>query len=101
MRGYNMLQNFNFSILGLVNYQQLIISGPRDGGLEYWRTLGAKTTTQNGEVVAGADVIFLAVKPHILPTAVANIYETLKVPVKGKLFVSILAGVTLEALENV
>ncbi|EEZ98115.1 pyrroline-5-carboxylate reductase 3 [Tribolium castaneum] len=85
---------------GLVDYKQLVVSGPRDGSLEYWRGLGSKTTTQNGDVVCDADIIFLAVKPHILPSAVANIYETMKKPVKGKLFVSILAGITLEALEN-
>jgi pyrroline-5-carboxylate reductase len=86
---------------GLVEYKQLFISGPHMEGLQSWHNLGAKTTTENGAVVAESDIIFLAVKPHILPTAVANIYETLRKPVKGKLFVSILAGVTLEALENV
>ncbi|KAJ3627167.1 hypothetical protein MTP99_014566 [Tenebrio molitor] len=85
---------------GLVEYKQLFISGPHMEGLQSWHNLGAKTTTENGAVVAESDIIFLAVKPHILPTAVANIYETLRKPVKGKLFVSILAGVTLEALEN-
>jgi pyrroline-5-carboxylate reductase len=88
-------------IPGLVEYKQLFISGPHMEGLQSWHNLGAKTTTENGAVVAESDIIFLAVKPHILPTAVANIYETLRKPVKGKLFVSILAGVTLEALENV
>lgn len=63
--------------------------------------MGASTTTKNGIVASKCDVIFLAVKPHILPTAVANIYETFTSPVKGKLFVSILAGITLAALENV
>lgn len=69
--------------------------------LEYWRKLGVSTTTKNGILASKCDVIFLAVKPHILPTAVANIYETFTTPVKGKLFVSILAGITLAALENV
>ncbi|XP_063912195.1 pyrroline-5-carboxylate reductase 3-like [Zophobas morio] len=85
---------------GLVTYNQLYISGPHEETLRYWSTLGAKTTTKNGVLVSEADIIFLAMKPHILPIAVANIYETLPQPVKGKLFVSILAGITLEALEN-
>lgn len=57
----------------------------------------------NGEVAKKADVIFLSIKPHILPTAIANIYDTAGDShlVHNKLFVSILAGVTLEALENV
>lgn len=58
---------------------------------------------ENATVVEEADIIFLAVKPHILAEAVANVYATLKNPAKitNKLFVSILAGVTLESLENV
>lgn len=84
-----------------MNYKQLYISGPQLESLEHFKLLGANVTTNNGAIVEECDVIFLSVKPHILPTAVANIYDTLKRPVKTKLFVSILAGVTLESLENV
>lgn len=40
-------------------------------------------------------------KPHILPIAIANVHETLTVPVKSKLFVSVLAGIPLQQLQNV
>lgn len=65
--------------------------------------MGANISIDNGKVAEMADVIFLAIKPHILPTAIANIYETVSdcQKVHNKLFVSILAGITLEALENV
>lgn len=65
--------------------------------------MGANITTDNGKVAEEVDVIFLAIKPHILPTAIANIYDTVSdcQKVHNKLFVSILAGITLSALENV
>lgn len=60
-------------------------------------------TIKNGEVAEEADVVFLSIKPHILAEAVANIYNTMTSACKisNKLFVSILAGVTLSSLENV
>lgn len=51
-------------------------------------------------MVQEADVIFLAMKPHVLPSAIANVHETLALPVKSKLFVSVLAGIQLEQLKN-
>lgn len=65
--------------------------------------MGVNAVTENGKVAEEADVIFLAIKPHILPAAVADIYKTMNHPNKviNKLFVSILAGITLESLENV
>lgn len=65
--------------------------------------MGANITTDNGKVAEEVDVIFLAIKPHILATAIANIYETVSdcQKVHNKLFVSILAGITIQALENV
>lgn len=67
-----------------------------------WKNHGAHVFTENGIIVDQTDVIFIAVKPHILPEAIANMYDTLpQVPSKSKLFVSIIAGVPLEQLENV
>lgn len=87
-------------LLGLVVFKQIYVSGPNIENLTWWVEKGANVYTQNGRVVEHADVIFLAMKPHILPSAIANVHETLNLPVKSKLFVSILAGVTLEQLEN-
>lgn len=86
---------------GLVVFKQIYVSGPNIENLTWWVEKGANVYTQNGRVVEHADVIFLAMKPHVLPSAIANVHETLNLPVKSKLFVSILAGVTLEQLENV
>lgn len=71
--------------------------------LQWWEKAGANITIHNGKVAEVVDVIFLAIKPHILANAIANIYDTVSDirKVHNKLFVSILAGITLEALENV
>lgn len=88
--------------LGRVTYSQIYVSGPRLQHLESWKKKGAHITTKNGDILDEADVIFLSIKPHILPEAAANMFETCQ-PSKAtnKLFISILAGVTLESLENV
>lgn len=72
--------------------------------MDVWIQKGANGTTCNGTVVEEADVIFLAVKPHILPEAIASImdYNNRKdKPMKSKLFVSVLAGITISQLERV
>ncbi|KAH0999976.1 hypothetical protein HUJ04_008209 [Dendroctonus ponderosae] len=79
----------------------IIKNGPHIENLSWWIERGVTAYTENGRVVDEADVIFLAMKPHILPSAIANVHETLALPVKSKLFVSVLAGIQLEQLENV
>lgn len=87
---------------GLIPYSHVYVSGPQIKTLQYWEDKGAKITINNGEVAEMADIIFLSVKPHILPAAIAGIYNSGKAQnVINKLFVSILAGVTLGSLENI
>ncbi|KAL1505178.1 hypothetical protein ABEB36_004800 [Hypothenemus hampei] len=86
---------------GLMDYSQVHVSGPHVENLTWWQDKGAHIYSQNGRVVENADVIFICVKPHVLPSAISNIYQTLSGPVKSKLFVSILAGIELDQLENV
>lgn len=54
-----------------------------------------------GFVVEHSDIVFIAVKPHILDSAIENMKATLAQLVPTKLFVSVLAGTTLEVLEKV
>ena len=54
-----------------------------------------------GFVVEHSDIVFIAVKPHILDSAVENMKATLSQAISTKLFVSVLAGTTLEVLEQV
>lgn len=89
-----------------------------------WRQLGASTTHVNSEVVISCDVIFLAVKPHIFPKMMAELEvmrmeevdqarrgsndgtETVISPntrllsVDSKLFISVMAGVTIKTLSQ-
>lgn len=59
-------------------------------------------TTDNGKVVEESDVIFLAIKPVIFKQVMADLESNKKASVfKNKLFISILAGITLEELEKV
>lgn len=86
-----------------VRYSQVYVSGPHEDKLLSWKKNGAHISTDNGKIAEEADIIFLAIKPHILAAAVANIYDTINTPNKAanKLYISILAGVKLESLEKI
>lgn len=79
------------------------MSAPTVETVTYWKKIGVNAFHDNGTVAEESDIIFLAIKPAILPAAVADIYKTIKNPlkVKNKLFVSILAGIKIDSLENV
>lgn len=97
----NLFITFLF-LSGLITYSQVYVSSPRIEKLNSWAVKGANVSTNNGEVAEMADIIFLSVKPHCLAPAIAGIYDSGRAhKVINKLFVSILAGVTLESLENV
>lgn len=86
----------------LISFSQVYVSCTTDTSLQYWKDQGAFTTTCNGKVADEADVIFLAVKPHIIAEAIAQLLQTFT-PDKAanKLFISVLAGTTLTAIENI
>lgn len=48
-------------------------------------------------VVEGSDVIFVAVKPGVVPT----VMEDVKSNASGKLFISVAMGVTIKQIETV
>ncbi len=58
---------------------------------------GVNTTADNKEAVKNADVIFLVVKPYAAPDILKEIKPLLG---NGKILVSFVAGMTLEALET-
>lgn len=60
-------------------------------------SLGINITTDNKEVVTNCDIIFLVVKPYILPKAIAGVVDCIT---PDKLFISIAAGQTLDILKN-
>ncbi|MDE6536618.1 MAG: NAD(P)-binding domain-containing protein [Muribaculaceae bacterium] len=67
--------------LGLVesgmNPVDITISNPHENKLVSFREKGLRITKDNKEAVKGADVVFIAVKPWILPGVVAEIKDTL------------------------
>lgn len=82
---------------------QVVVSGPNLENLEKWREIGTTTTDINGEVVTKCDIIFICVKPHMLLTCAAQIENSIgpSAKEKDKIFISVLAGTTLDQLENV
>lgn len=74
-------------------------SDPSGESLEKLRQLGAIATFQdNAAACVDADVVILAVKPQIMPAAMASIATT--VAGRGALVISIAAGTTIAAMEN-
>ncbi|KAJ8984254.1 hypothetical protein NQ317_007486 [Molorchus minor] len=86
---------------GLVDYSQVYVSSPYIKNLDSWKDLGANVSTDNSIVAKEADIIFLAVKPHILQEALSQIMASPNATkIKNKLFISILAGITIADLEK-
>lgn len=88
---------------GIVKPSQILTSGPNLSNLEKWRDLGADVTTRNGDVVSKSDIIFICVKPHLLQTCAVQAQSTYTPSSrdKDKIFVSVLAGVSIETLQEV
>lgn len=70
----------------------------------FWRDLGVHPTLKNNEVVNNCDIVFLTVKPHMLDDALETFSITNKKvgeKFESKLFISVLAGVSLDTLHSV
>jgi len=86
-------------VSGMVKADKIITSARTEARLQtVWKELGTHTTLNNVEVAEKADVIFLAVKPHILPGVLLEIGS--KIIPSNKLFVSVAAGVTIDFMQN-
>uniref|UniRef100_A0A8C6LGD4 Pyrroline-5-carboxylate reductase n=5 Tax=Nothobranchius TaxID=28779 RepID=A0A8C6LGD4_NOTFU len=73
------------------------VSAPSSRNLERFQELGVAVTHSNVEVVSGSDVVFVAVKPHLVPLVLA---ETSQHITDRHVIVSVAAGVTLATLEG-
>jgi len=82
---------------GLV-YNKIHVSGTQEASLGPWKALGVNTYLDNTSLVENSDIVIIAVKPNALSAVVRQINSNGKV--QNKLFVSILAGVMLDTLEN-
>ncbi len=78
--------------------EELICSAPTlaDGQLFLAAFPGSRFTESNSDVVKQSDITILAVKPQVLPDAMAALGDV----ASGKLFLSIAAGVTLEQIRG-
>lgn len=63
-----------------------------------FQELGISVTHYNTEVVCGSDVVFVAVKPHMIPRVLIEVSQHIT---KKQIIVSVAAGVTLAMLEEV
>ncbi|CAL1689331.1 unnamed protein product [Lasius platythorax] len=84
---------------GILNPDNVWVSGRTDRTHGFWKDLGAHPTLNNNEVVNNCDIIFLTVKPNMLDDALNTIVGK-KAIEKSKLFISVLAGVSLEILHT-
>ncbi|XP_062280176.1 pyrroline-5-carboxylate reductase 3 [Scomber scombrus] len=75
----------------------LKVSAPSSRNLGRFQELGISVTHSNSEVVGSSDVIFVAVKPHLVPPVLSEIYQHVN---DRHIIVSVAAGVTLETLEE-
>jgi pyrroline-5-carboxylate reductase len=82
---------------GLVRADRVLASDPsEEARTRFARDVaGARAVTDNATVLAGADVIVLAVKPQVMPHALTDIRGSVE---PRHLLVSIAAGVTLARL---
>lgn len=77
--------------------ENLFVSDKSPESLKKWEKLNVKTTCDNAEVCKMSDTVIFAVKPNVLP----SVLEEVKPFSKGKLLISIAAGVTIETIEKI
>lgn len=75
----------------------LKVSAPSSRNLGRFQELGIAVTHSNIELVCGSDVVFVAVKPHLVPPVLNEISLHLT---HRHIIVSVAAGVTLATLEE-
>ncbi|XP_040552023.1 pyrroline-5-carboxylate reductase 3 isoform X2 [Gallus gallus] len=83
---------------GKVPASNIIVSAPSDRNLAEWREWGCRTTHCNLEVLQESTVVFLATKPHVLPTVLQELRPAVT---SQHLLISLAAGVTLQKLQRV
>lgn len=73
-------------------------SSPSPLLVSWVQKMGVSMTTSNKETVSKSDVLFLAVKPHIIPFVLDEIGPDIE---DRHLIVSCAAGVTISSIEKV
>jgi len=78
-------------------YRNVVATGRSESTLHEAETLGARSLRSNSEAVSRADLVILSVKPFHLPQVLVEVERELW---KGKVVVSIMAGVRIETLKK-
>ncbi|XP_075067704.1 pyrroline-5-carboxylate reductase 3 [Mixophyes fleayi] len=84
-------------LAGKVPVSNITVSAPSETNLEYFRDKGCNTTHSNIAVLYESNVIFLATKPHIIPTVLEEIKSSVT---NNHVIISMAAGVSLQTLEQ-
>ncbi|XP_052560920.1 pyrroline-5-carboxylate reductase 3 isoform X1 [Tympanuchus pallidicinctus] len=82
---------------GKVPAGNIVVSAPSDRNLAEWREWGCRTTHCNLEVLQESTVVFLATKPHVLPTVLQELRPAVT---SQHLLISLAAGVSLQKLQR-
>ena len=83
---------------GLIAADQIVASHPRVSQREaIGRRLGVATAESNREAVTGADVVFLTVKPQVLPSVLDQLHGRLE---PRQVAVSVVAGASIATLRR-
>ena len=75
---------------------EITVAGPHVEKLEHFKAAGAHVTSDNLEALGRAEVVFLGVKPQILPEVLEQIAKSGQ-DLSSKLFISMAAGWRLQA----
>jgi len=82
---------------GLVDASEIYVSDIDHGRLDYLKKkLGVNTSSDNIAVVMAADIIILAVKPHVIVPLLKEVAPAVR---KEHTVISIAAGITIEQLQ--
>ena len=87
---------FNGIIATRGNVDNIIVSGPHVEKLEHFANKGATVTADNLQALRESKIIFLGVKPQIMPDVLEEIKNS-GVDYSDKLFISMAAGFKFSA----
>lgn len=82
---------------GKIPPQLMMASAPSERNLKLLKNLGVRVTHSNKELVDSCEVLFLAVKPHMVPTLLKEVSPMIT---SDHLVISLAAGITLDFMES-
>lgn len=90
-------ENRRIAVIGMGHMGTALLKGLVNGGISRSRILVSDSSKHNAQIVRRAGVVFIAVKPAMVHTVLADI----KAVADGKVVVSLAAGVTISAMRKI